>query len=276
MHYRFLLLPFALAAWLFAFGSFDLRGEETPPPVIGEEEAHSEGINSSAGTPPVVSGPLRRSDVLLSPRFYRADWLQALRGFSANRIVWTYAGDRLVAEAAAHGVPVQCTLPVWVPKDEAEKDAMACVDPSGNPRIAGAGVAVFPDANSEAWRSYVLDEVERLVDAGCTSFQQDGAWLDFRSDLSSEGLLLPESRAAFDAFVEEGQPDIARLESSDAEDAEGPSDAGETMRQATPSKPSKGNRWPAISIGCTDRSKLTRRRTLDLDVTFSGNFATRC
>lgn len=37
---------------------------------------------------------LKRSDVLLSPRFYRPEWRKAFESFGATKIVWTYGADR--------------------------------------------------------------------------------------------------------------------------------------------------------------------------------------
>jgi hypothetical protein len=261
---------FALAIALCGIGSSSLYAEETAPPVIEAPDAASSEATSSR--PAVVSGPLKRSDVLLSPRFYRADWLEALQAFSANRIVWTYAGDRLVNEAAAFGVPVQCTLPVWVPKEAPDRDAMACVDPSGTARVAGASTAVFPDPNSEAWRSYTLQEAEELVAAGCTSFHQDGAWLDFRSDLSRKGCYSSESREDFEAFVARGQsedqtsPQIGEAEEAD-EAAVGAVDVPSEARAAF-QKESLASYFEWLHRSVEESASSVAP---DIDVTFSGN-----
>lgn len=146
---------------------------------------HSTCSVATSAPQAVWSGSLLRSDVLLSPRFGSFSigaWRTALADFKANRIVWTYAGVQIAPEATGLGVPVQCTFPFWVPATHARAQEMKCTDKTGVGIVPGSDpniTLVFQDMNSDAWREYVLAQSKQLVDAGCTSLQQDDAAWNF-------------------------------------------------------------------------------------------------
>lgn len=290
---RLILLLLALGAALFAVTYWGQREEE--PPAVGEPETGAPPAISAPPqdvpptvvvpqeTPPatvvppkveaehaIVSGPLKRSDVLFSPRFYRPDWLDAFRAFSANRIVWTYAGGRLVAEAAAEGIPVQCTIPFWVPKDDPEGNEMACLDPKGAP-VSLSPTLVFPDVNSDEWRRYVLSETEKLVDAGCTSFQQDGAWLNYQNSIWRNGCFSQESRAEFRAFVVSSSPSnnpLSRLGDGDTGVSASTDSAKVAFQSFQRRSTDLYHEWLHGSI-----EAYAEKKTPPVDIGFSGNFA---
>jgi len=233
----------------------------TPPPVVNPKPSKA---------PSIISGPLKRSDVLLSPRFYRSDWLDAFHAFYATRIVWTYAGKRLVGEAAAENIPVQCTIPFWVPKDAPDRNAMACVDPGGE-LVSMAPTLVFPDVNSDEWRRYVLSETEKLVDSGCTSFQQDGAWLNYQSSIWRNGCYSAETRAEFRTYTVSSAPSGDQLsqQSSDTEHPATRSNAVDDRFESFQKHSTAAyHEWLHDSIRTYAESKSPQA-----NVTFSGNFA---
>lgn len=156
------LFPLAFAAWV-------LLGAATPAYA-------RDGLRAND----VYQSYLKRSDVLLSPRFYRPNWRKAFDDFEASRIVWTYTGPRYLSEGPASGVQsVQCTFPAWVPTTEQQSAVaqMACTDKSGQPRRKSfaSGDQIHPDVNTSAWRRYMLGMVGELVAKGCRHFHQDDA-----------------------------------------------------------------------------------------------------
>lgn len=242
--------------------------EQAPPPAAEPDVASGPAaIPPAAKSPPVVSGPLKRSDVLFSPRFYRPDWLEAFRAFDANRIVWTYAGDRYVAEAAAQGIPVQCAIPFWVPRDDPEKDEMTCSDPNGAP-VSAAPTQVFPDVNSEAWRRYVLAETEKLVDAGCTSFQQDSAWLNYQSAIWRNGCYSSASLQRFESYRRAGGPSGNRLSDGPEHPAVRSNAVDDSFEEFQKRSTLAYHRWLHDSIKRYADGISPAER-----ITFSGNFA---
>ncbi len=128
--------------------------------------------------PTIISGPLKRSDAPFSIRGARklSEWYANYQEFNSNRVLWTYVGASLIPQATPKGIPVQCTVPYWVPETHLDKEKMTCTQGDGTYKsfdgISGLTLR-RPDINSEEWYAYQLQEVKKLVDAGCTSFQQD-------------------------------------------------------------------------------------------------------
>ncbi len=152
-------------------------------------------VATSSPAESIFSGPLKRSDVLLTAR--NADqilstWQNAFTSYLANRVVWTYRGKEIIPQATPQNIPVQCTFPFWVYTNVVGNpwpptpngDAMMCRRPDGSPMLSTA-YGAFPDINSEAWKAWQLAEVKKLVDAGCTSFMQDGAVLNMKFEKST-------------------------------------------------------------------------------------------
>lgn len=181
-----------------------LTGKGSPVTALVEEVRSSLSAAVSVTVPP-TSGLLKRSDTPLSPRSYRTDWEKAYKGFSSNRILWTYAGAQFVKTAGPKGVAVQCTVPFWVPETHADKEKMVCTNAKGgyggSPSDADQGSGLRrPDINSAAWRTYQLGEVKKLIDAGCTSFQQDNPALN-TTLVATGGCYADESVAGFRAYI---------------------------------------------------------------------------
>lgn len=164
-------------------------------------------------SPEEVSGKyLNRSDVLLSPRFYRSEWKRAFDAFHANRIVWTYAGKRYLEEAAGLDIEIQCALPYFVPDSEQAINEMACLDGRGvpidivffDPKTSGGSEQsrVVPDVTRPAWQAYILREAKRLISAGCLSFQQDNAWQN-ATHVGRGGCRPPNAEVSFRRFAKE-------------------------------------------------------------------------
>lgn len=231
------------------------------------QQAAAENVAPPSSPRTVVSGPLKRSDVLLSLIFFRPQWLQAFRDFHANRIVWTYGGERIVPLAAEQGVPVQCSVPFWVPREDPDKLEMSCVTKEGAPISLAAPTNVFPDINSTKWRSYVLDEMKKLVDAGCTSFQQDGPWLNYQQTVFRNGCYSDASRTAFQEFEKRGEPldvaDATLHPSVESNDADGEFEA--FQQKATLDY----HRWLHREV----RDYARESGAPVSDIVFSGNFA---
>lgn len=248
------------------------EAQEAPPVVSGAEQPEAPpevGAEAEAPAPTVVSGPLKRSDVLLSLIFYRPPWLDAFRAFHANRIVWTYGGERLIPAAAAHGIPVQCSVPFWVPRDAADKNEMACVTPEGAP-VSLAPTLIFPDINSDKWRSFVLAEMGKLVDAGCTSFQQDGPWLNYQQTLFRNGCYSAESRAEFEEYLSGGATSGAPLTARAAEHPVAKSNAvDDDFEEFQRISTGRYHRWLHDSV----RAYARQSGAPVADIIFSGNFA---
>ncbi len=188
----------------------------------GGSAAAVTAATAPAAAPTVISGPLKRSDVPFSPRSVSnftpdSNWnntLQNYNAFFANRIVWTYGGGHALNRAEPLNIPVQCTVPFWVPETNPNKEKMVCTNSSGgyggyqndlkfNPPLRR------PDVNSEAWRAYQLSALKNLVDAGCTSFQQDTAMLNEHL-VSQGGCYQPESKTKYTAFLA-GRTSTAQL-----------------------------------------------------------------
>jgi hypothetical protein len=155
--------------------------------------------------PSIRSGLLKRSDVVLSPRSYKSNWFENFQAFSANRILWTYDGIKLIPEATPKNIPVQCTVPFWVPIGHPQEEQMVCTTASGGyggkpTDLTGNSSLRRPDINSEAWRAYQLAEVKKLIDAGCTSFQQDDPMLNaYLTEWG--GCYQPESKAKYTTYL---------------------------------------------------------------------------
>lgn len=160
--------------------------------------------------PPVVSGPLKRSDTPLSPRTSSSakGWRQPFEKLFSNRILWTYAGPTIIREVAGQHIQVQCALDFWVPENNPETERMVCTNPHGgyagfaSDALLGQGGLRRPDINSEEWRAFQLQRAKQLVDAGCTSFQQDVPWLNFHL-VKNNGCYSDGSVEKFRAFLRE-------------------------------------------------------------------------
>jgi hypothetical protein len=145
------------------------------------ESARKPSTAQSAAPSAVVSGLLSRSDRPFSPRTRDSatKWQEPFDAFLSNRILWTYAGPAIIPEASSKSVPVQCSVEFWVPESQPDKEQMICTNPRGgyggfkSDSAQTAGGLRRPDVNSPAWRAYQLKSVQRLISAGCTSFQQD-------------------------------------------------------------------------------------------------------
>jgi len=156
----------------------------------------------------VSSGVLKRSDTPFSPRARESAsrWQTPFEAFLSNRIVWTYAGPSIIPQAAQKSIPVQCAFEFWVPETQLEKEQMVCTNPRGGyggfktDATQAAGVYRRPDINSPAWRAYQLKSVQRLVTAGCMSFQQDVAWLNVHM-LQADGCYSEASMSGFRDYL---------------------------------------------------------------------------
>jgi hypothetical protein len=182
----------------------------------------------------------------------------------------------LLREAAPLGIRVQCTIPFWIPPDDPRKEEMTCSGPDGAP-MQSIRTLFRPDINNEAWRGYVLGEVEDLVDAGCTSFQQDSAWLNAQENLKPKGCFSDASIRKFRAYLRstfspaqlQGQFGIADVDAFDyraeAREALGASFAA-FQKQAT----SEYHRWLHDAV-----EAYARRKDPAADIVFSGNIVSR-
>lgn len=166
---------------------------------------------SKSGSVPVLknsndvssTASLKRGDVIISPRFYRSSWSEVAEAFGATRVGWTYGGTRLVSEAIVRGIPVQCAVPYWPPPTDPNWSKMICLTSKGKPadNFFHTATVIYPDVNSTAWRTHVLGEMKTLVDAGCTSFQQDEPTLNLYMAVHSDGCYSEESVNGFREYL---------------------------------------------------------------------------
>lgn len=169
-------------------------------------------------------GLLKRSDILLSPRVYRPDWREAFTAFHATRIVWSYAGDRYLKDGMPRGATAQCSFPFFVPASHPSAGEMACLNSKGTPlsrefsKAASAAADTqdrthtYADVSRPAWHEYMIEEIERLVDAGCRSFHQDDPWKNV-SRIRQDGCHPPNASPQSDSDAdsqEERQRDQVR------------------------------------------------------------------
>lgn len=152
-------------------------------------------------------GPLTRSDVLFSPRTGgraadETNWQRAAAAFGATRLVWVYtSGPKFRRTSRALGYPVQVAVPFYV--DGKKQPNMQCLDIYGGPArrpYEARWDGRRPDINSQAFRHFERYTLERRVDTGYTSFQQDDPALNA---VLAEfgGCFSAESMAKFNAYL---------------------------------------------------------------------------
>jgi len=167
--------------------------------------------SDTASTAPMVAdGFFKRSDALFSPRLGRtipSNLLELMNSFSGNRIVWTYAWTKVLPQTRTTHVPVQCTFEYWIPASEPNAKAMECLG------AVGKTLGVLPDVRTQAWKDYQLAIVKKQIDAGCTSFQQDGMG-------ASEGMAYScgtkNDIVAYNTWLHKATQDYARSKDPDA------------------------------------------------------------
>ncbi|MET0544703.1 MAG: hypothetical protein ABWZ40_00170 [Caulobacterales bacterium] len=107
-----------------------------------------------------------------------------------------------MSDLAPTRVPMQCTVPFWVPAKDPKADSMACLSANGGYGGLQMDVNIGarrPDINSTAWRAYQLGEVKRLIDSGCTTFQQDDPVQN--ASTLPKGCYAPDSVSKFRTYL---------------------------------------------------------------------------
>ncbi len=248
----------------------------TDVPYLQERPQAENNVRPAAR---VVSGLLKRSDTPLSPRSQRTRdiWREPFEQFFSNRILWTYDGPAIIQSVAGKHIQVQCAVNFWVPESHPQKEKMVCTNPRGgyagfsSDAVLGNGRLRRPDINSDEWRAFQLQQTERLVDAGCTSFQQDVALLNVQL-LRNNGCYSDGSVRKFRAYLRENltQEQLAKLGIKDIETFDYRENNFPSLNSyfATFQKEStrRYHQWLHNAI-----NRYARRKYSGLSISFSGN-----